>query len=67
MRTGREDRFWLLVADEEINTHIPGWWGVVDEEAGGIIAYAATQNTAEIIRRAFIRRAGPVLPEELGW
>jgi hypothetical protein len=59
MGTTAVDRFWLTaVGDEDTPAFLPGWWGVVDEEAGGIIAAAATKETAEIIRSHFADRAG---------
>ena len=35
----------------------PGWWGIVDERAGGIVASAGEQALAEVIRQALIADA----------
>lgn len=52
-------RFWIMLADDESQpgwVREAGWWGIVDEEAGGIIAYAATEDSAAIIRDTFNSR-----------
>lgn len=44
-RESDETRFWvLLVADGEAGPS--GWWGVADEEAGGVVAYFRDHDEA---------------------
>lgn len=53
------ERFWIMPADDESQPEQlveGGWWAVVDEQAGGIVAYAGTQDTAQIIRDTFAGR-----------
>lgn len=55
-----ETRFWIMLADDESQPEWirdAGWWGVVDEQAGGIVAYAATEDIALIIRDRLNRLA----------
>ena len=43
----REPRFWVMEADTEVHSeHLEGWWGVVDDEQGGIFAWFNTQQAA---------------------
>jgi hypothetical protein len=49
-----EERFWTTLIEDD--SELAGWWGVVDETARGIVAYGATEETAEIIRETFAAR-----------
>ncbi len=52
-----DSRFWIMLADDPDTDHDlndRGWWGIVDEKEGGIVAYAGTLALAQIIRRAMM-------------
>ena len=44
--------FWIVdgVKPEDGNADVTGWYGVVDEREGGIVAYAGTLQCAQMIR-----------------
>jgi hypothetical protein len=50
-----DERFWTMdVSTDDGNADVDGWWGIVDEREGGIVAYAGTLERAEMIRQLLI-------------
>jgi hypothetical protein len=50
-------RFWIAdieESDASVVVSMAGWFGVVDDEAHGIVAYARTLGHAEMIRAALV-------------
>lgn len=48
-----DERFWILddVDARDGNADVTGWFGVVDEREGGIVAYAGTLERAQMIKK----------------
>ena len=49
------DRFWTMPADPEAGHPEPygiNTWGIVDEEAGGVVAWAMSREAADDIAEA---------------
>jgi hypothetical protein len=59
MPTSTDARYWIQTTDDADDTSpdMTDWYAVVDEEAGGIIAYTGTLEQAQIIRAALMQKA----------
>jgi hypothetical protein len=58
MTHGMDERFWIQTTDDtDDEEFLPGWSCVVDADAGGIIAYAATLQLAQLLRETLIAKA----------
>ncbi len=45
-------RWWIFQTTARDNPEFPdGWWAVVDDNAGGVVAVAGEWEQAELIRR----------------
>jgi len=51
------ERFWVMILDEYDDGRWRGWWGVVDGEAGGIIATAPDKDDAVVLRDFYRARS----------
>ena len=53
-------RFWIMPVDKRDGhpESLDGWWGVVDEEEGGIIVFTGTEESAAFIADAFRKEYG---------
>ena len=51
-----EERFWIVddVDESDGNANVTGWFGVVDEREGGIVAYAGTLERAQMIKQLLV-------------
>ena len=51
---GPDSRFWIQTTDDTDFDFLPGWYCVVDDQAGGIVAYCATLELAQLLRHGLI-------------